>query len=524
MLSKFNRLLPRLSTLAKQTRANFATKLGSTDLSKQNTNAGVVRRDRLQFSKDKLTDFGDLPAGEVPEALKYDRPVETSRLPNGIQVATQHWPGQLATISVFIKCGSRQETLENSGVAHFLEHLHFKGTKNRSRSQLELDVENMGGQLNAYTSRENTSYTMTVFKNDTSKAVEILGDMLSNSLYDKNQIEAERETIYRECIETQKDQMETTIEAAHYTSFRDHMMGQPILGIRENIGTITQDQIVDYHKTHYVGSNIVVVGAGDISHQQLTELTERHFGGLPSAIPSGLEVKNADQPYFTPSLMYMRDDEMANINVGVFFQAPSWTHEDYYSMLLYQRILGEYQQDKNGAAHLNHSERQYNTIHGILGQLPDLQIHKTIYAPYSDTGLFGSYLHGNEVHAYQMLYVSQMVLSDFANYLNQVEVFRAKNKLYNELLQHETGNDITQSIGNQLLYLNRVVPRSEIATRVSNIEQQHLSRVARNWFFDNEVSVVAWGPIHELMALSHYNRPIRRSTLGWYGDSALYIH
>lgn len=134
------------------------------------------------------------------------------------------------------------------------------------------------------------------------------------------------------------------------------MMGQPILGIRENIGTITQDQIVEYHKTHYVGSNIVVVGAGDISHQQLTELTEKYFGGLASDIPSGLELKNQDLPYFTPSLMYMRDDEMANINIGVFFQAPSWSHEDYYSFLLYQRILGEYQQDKNGSAHLNHSK------------------------------------------------------------------------------------------------------------------------------------------------------------------------
>ena len=87
------------------------------------------------------------------------------------------------------------------------------------RTDLELDVENMGGQLNAYTSRENTSYTMTVFKNNTQKAVEILGDMLCNSIYDKNHLEAERETIFRECIETQKDQMETTIEAAHYTVY-----------------------------------------------------------------------------------------------------------------------------------------------------------------------------------------------------------------------------------------------------------------------------------------------------------------
>jgi len=520
MLSKFTKILPRLAILAKQNKATFAT-LGSKNLSQQNVASGVGGRDNLQFGKDNLLDFGDLPVGQIPEALKFDRPVETSQLGNGIKVATQHWPGELATVSVFIKCGSRQETIQNSGVAHFLEHLHFKGTKHRTRTQLELDVENMGGQLNAYTSRENTSYTMTVFKNNTQKAVEILGDMLCNSNYDKNHLEAERETIFRECIETQKDQMETTIEAAHYTSYRDHMMGQPILGIRENIGTITQDQIIEYHKTHYIGSNMVIVGAGEINHQELVEFAEKYFGNLPTNVPSGFVFKNADKPVFTPSLMFMRDDEMANVNIGVFFEAPGWAHEDYYSFLLFQRVLGEYQQGRH-SGNLNHPSRQYNALHTLLGGLPDVSLQKCIYAPYSDTGLFGSYFHGNEVHSYQMLYSSQLVASDFANHMNEVEVFRAKNKLYNELLQHETGNDITQSIGNQILYLNRIVPRSEIATRIANIEKPHLTRVARNWFFDNEVSAVAWGPIHSLMTLSHYNRPMKRSTLGWYGDSLLH--
>jgi len=397
-----------------------------------------------------------------------------------------------------------------------LEHLHFKGTKNRSRTQLELDVENMGGQLNAYTSRENTSYTMTVFKDDIPKAVEIIGDMLTNSLYQENQVENERETIYRECIETSKDQMEQTIEQGHYTSYRDHMMGQPILGIRENIGTINRDQIADFHATHYVGPNIVIVGAGDVSHQQLCELSEKYFGNLPTHPKN--PIKNLDKPYFTPSFMTLRDDEMVNVNVGVFFEAPSWTHPDYYAMLLFQRILGEYTQDKYTGAHLNLPDQQYNTIHTHLGSLPDISIHKCIYAPYSDTGLFGSYIHGNEVHSYQMLYMSQLILTEYASYLNQVEVFRARNKLYNELLQLETGNDISQNLGNQILYLNRKVPRSEIAKRSSSFDNAHLQRVCTKWFFDQEVSAVAWGPIHSIMTLSHYNRPLRRSSLGWYGD------
>jgi len=522
MLSKIKNVVPKF-TRALQTRS-FATGVGSKDLSAQNVDRAVTRGGKLQFSKEKLTEFGDLPLGEIPDALKYDRPFQLTKLNNGVRVATESWSSNLATISVFIKCGSRQETIETSGVAHFLEHLHFKGTKSRSKNQLELDVENMGGQLNAYTSRENTSYTMTVFKNDVPKAVEILGDMLTNSLYNKNQVEAERETIYRECIETSKDQMETTIEAIHYTSYRDHMMGQPILGIRENIGVITQDMIKEYHATNYIGPNIVIVGAGDIKHEQLVELTEKAFGALPNQAPTGIETRNTDKPLFTPSHLSMRDDEMHNVNVGVFFEAPSWHDEDYYAMLVYQRILGEYTQDRYTGAHLNSTDRQYNLMHQYLGNLPDITIHKSIYTPYSDTALFGSYLHGNEVHAPQMLFMSQVILTEYANFMNEAECFRAKNKLYNELLQHETSNDIAQSIGNQVLYLNRRVPRSEIATRVSNMNGKHLGKVAFNWFFDREISLVSWGPIAHVIVYTHYNRPTRRSTLGWYGNTEMFVH
>jgi len=120
--------------------------------------------------------------------------------------------------------------------------------------------------------------------------------------------------------------------------------------------------------------------------------------------------------------------------------------------------------------------------------------------------------------------MSQVIVSEYANYLNQVEVFRARNKLYNELLQLETGNDITQNLGNQLIYLNRRVPRSEVAQRVSHFDNGHLQRVAGKWFFDKEVSVVNWGPTHALGTAGHYNRPYRRSTLGWYGDIHYKLH
>eukprot|EP01017_Pseudomicrothorax_dubius_P028600 TRINITY_DN3402_c0_g1_i1.p1 TRINITY_DN3402_c0_g1~~TRINITY_DN3402_c0_g1_i1.p1 ORF type:complete len:519 (+),score=156.42 TRINITY_DN3402_c0_g1_i1:145-1701(+) len=483
------------------------------------TGKGVARPERYQFNNSRLVEFGELPFGEIPDALAVDRPFNLSTLSNGVRVCTESWSSELATVAVFINTGSRYERIETSGVAHFLEHLMFKGTSRRTRAELEVEVENFGGQLNAYTSRENTSYTMTVFKDDVPRAVDILGDMLLNSKFDQAAIEAERETIYRECLETSKDQFETTLENVHYTSFRDHMMGQPILGIRENIATINQEQIREFHAANYIGPNIVVVGTGNIQHERLVELVEKSFGSAPAQRPSGLVIPNTEKPYFTPSVMMVRDDEMANLNVGVFFNAPSWNDPDYYAFLLLQRVLGEYTADKYTGHHLNSADRQYNTIHGFLGQNPDISIHKAVYAPYSDSGIFGSYFHGNEVFAYQMLHLSQIVLSEYASYINVSEVFRARNKLWLELLQHETSNDVAQSIGNQILYLNRRVPRGEIAKRVSSLTPGHISRVANRWFFDNELSVVCWGPTHSLMSQAHYNRPLRRSTLGWYGNA-----
>ena len=123
---------------------------------------------------------------------------------NGIRVCSEVYPTEVVSLNVFINCGSRQETKETSGSAHFLEHLHFKGTHNRSRLQLELDVENMGGSLNAYTSRENTSYSLNCFPNKVDSAMDILSDMLLNSKYTKESLENERDTIFRELVETQK--------------------------------------------------------------------------------------------------------------------------------------------------------------------------------------------------------------------------------------------------------------------------------------------------------------------------------
>lgn len=130
-------------------------------------------------------------------------------------------------------------------------------------------------------------------------------------------------------------------------------MALPILGVRENIRRITQHMVKEYHATNYIGPNIVVVGAGNVNHEHLTELAEKYFGGLPNKSPTGIEPRNTEKPNFTPSILSMKDEELPNLNVGVFFEAPGWFNPDYYPFLVLQRVLGEYTQDKPTLVNLN---------------------------------------------------------------------------------------------------------------------------------------------------------------------------
>jgi len=481
----------------------------------QNTGA-VAKREYLQFSKKRLTDFGELPQGQIPEALEYDLHSTVSTLRNGVTIASESTTGPLASVQVLVKAGTRQESLESSGTSQFIKSLVTKGTASRNREQIQKELDGFGGTFDVRVSRETTTFTLSFLPQQLDQAVSFLGDVILNSSFNGAQIDAEREALYNQCVENVKDQSRTTLEAVHYTSFRDHYFGQPALGIRENIANVKDEHLRAFHAANYVGQNIVVAGAGNISHEALSAATERAFGSAPTQ--SSGQRANADKPYFTPSTLFMRDDELSNVNIGVFFEAPSYTDPDFFAAKVFQNVLGEYRADKYTGKHLNASDRQYSLIHTELGNMPDITLHKTEYLPYSDTGLFGSYLYGNEVFANQMLFLSQMVLTEYASYINPVEVFRAKNKIYNSLLEESNSYERVKDIAEQVAYLGRRIPRSEYARRISHYDSGLLSRAATRWFWDKELAVVAWGPIHGLMAYSHYNRPIRRSTLGWYGS------
>ena len=138
----------------------------------------------------------------------------------------------------------------------------------------------MGASLNAYTSREHTLFHMSCMTNDTRKCVDILGDILQNPQLGHSYVEAEKDTIKTELEESSKDPQDTIMEAAHFNSYRDHVMGQPILGDIDNIYSVTQDMVKEYHATHYVGKNMVIVGVGNLNHKEFVDQVASSFGNM----------------------------------------------------------------------------------------------------------------------------------------------------------------------------------------------------------------------------------------------------
>jgi processing peptidase subunit beta len=405
------------------------------------------------------------------------------------------------SVSVYVGAGSRNEDLETSGSAYLLEKMLFRGTTSRSKSDFQDAIENSGSILTTNTGREQSFYQLQVLRGNVTQAVKLLGDAVSNSVLNENELELVKEEVHNEHDDNYHRYFETTIENAHFNVYRDHMMGQPVKGDRDILHTLRADHLREFHTTNFYGDNIVVVGAGNINHEEFVNQVNQHFSSLPKAT-SG-KIKNRERAVYNPALLFIRDDEMINSNVAVFYDAPSIKHPDYYGFKLLKHMFGSYRVDRN-AEHLNDVKKQYNSMHVLLGDLPDVTRQESLYYAYSDSGIWGNYFFGNEVFTRQMNYCGVCLPTTYSHYLNDVEVYRGRNHLFNSFLNRESPTQIAQEIGPQILYLNRRIPRGEIAKRVAHIDNYHLKHLCNSWFYDAEPSFTNWGPIESVSSTGSY--------------------
>jgi predicted Zn-dependent peptidase len=185
--------------------------------------------------------------------------------------------------------------------------------------------------------------------------------------------------------------------------------------------------VMDFHSTNYFGENIVIVGTGDVIHDELVDLSEKHFGHLKRLADKKIMGKGKAE--FHPGLLCVRDENIDVSNVGVFYDAPSWTHPDFYGFLMLQRMFGEYEDALQGSSVMDVS-KQHNSMHALLTDLPEINRQECLYSPYSDSGIFGNYFVGENAFTRQMNMCGMSLPAIYGEHISETEVHRCRNALY----------------------------------------------------------------------------------------------
>lgn len=386
--------------------------------------------------------------------------VEVTRLANGLTVATDRIDGvESAALGVWVGTGARSETAATNGVAHLLEHMAFKGTNTRSAAQIAGEIEDVGGHLNAYTSREVTAYYARVLKEDAPTAIDILADILLRSTFDATELDRERDVILQEIGQASDTPEDVAHDAFQLAAFPDQPVGRPILGAPEIIRTIPREAIVDYMSARYRPNAMVVSAAGAIDHGRFVEMAERLFGDMTTGEAPAIE----PAAYKGGEQRILKKSEQAHLFFGL--PGPAFGADEYYAGHVFSTLFGG-----------GMSSRLFQEVREKRG------LCYSIYAFMSaltDAGMIGVYTGTDGAQAGQALELTIRELKDVAGAAGQAEVDRAKAQLRaSMLMSRESTSMRAEQLAQQLLIHGRPMAPEEVRARVDDVDAAAVSAVA----------------------------------------------
>lgn len=416
-----------------------------------------------------------------------------STLKNGLRVASENSGSPTTTVGIWIDAGSRFENHKNNGVAHFLEHMAFKGTSKRSQTRLELEVENMGAHLNAYTSREQTVYYAKCFEHDLENTVEILSDINQNSLLREGDIEKERGVILREMQEVETILQEVVFDHLHHCAFKDSPLGMTILGPEHNIRNINRRDLLDYISTHYKGDRMVLAAAGGVDHDVLVRLAEKYFGGLSATYDGELPYKECK---FMGGELRVQDDGMPLAHVALAVEGAGWQDPLNIPLMVANTLIGSYDRSSgpNRASILGEKCSRLNLCHSF----------QSFNTGYTDTGLWGMYFVAEEDQLKDMTEAVQNEWLRICDEVSEDEVKRARDHLLaNMLLMLDGSTPICEDIGRQMLCYKRRIQPPELQARIQAVDIGGFKEACRKFIFNKKPALAAVGPISQLPDYAH---------------------
>lgn len=406
--------------------------------------------------------------------------VEVSRLSNGLTVATETLPSmESVALGVWVKSGARNERDDEHGMAHLLEHMAFKGTARRSAFEIASEIENVGGEINAATSVETTSFYARVLSDDVPLAVDLLADILQNSTFDPEELEREQNVILQEIGAAHDTPDDVVFDHFTETAFRHQTLGRSILGTPETVLSFNSAQLHRFMQREYGADRMVVVAAGDVKHDEFVREVEKRLGGFrphaQGAVSQYAQYVGGD---------FREDRDLMDAQVILGFEGRAYHVRDFYASQVLSMILGG-----------GMSSRLFQEVREKRG------LCYSVYAfhwGFSDTGIFGIHAATGQNNLSELVPVIATELQKAGDRILQEELDRARAQYRAGLIMSaESPSSRASQIARQLLLFGRPIPKEELMERLSALTVGRLTDLSGR-LFSTKPTLAAVGPVGSL--------------------------
>ncbi len=409
-------------------------------------------------------------------------PPDTLRLTtldNGFRIVTEHMPGlKSASVGIWVTAGGRHERVEQNGIAHFLEHMAFKGTKRRTALQIAEEIEDVGGYINAYTSREMTAYYARVLDGDVPLALDVIGDIVLNPVFDPKEIEVERHVILQEIGQANDTPDDIIFDWLQEAAYPGQPIGRTILGPEERVSAFNRDDLSRFVTEQYGPGQMILAAAGAVDHDQIVAIATGMFGAI-KARPAGVIVPAA---FRGGERREIKDLEQAHIALA--FEAPGYRHDDVYVSQIYSTALGG-----------GMSSRLFQKIREERG------LCYSIFAQsgaYEDTGMMTIYAGTSAEEIGELSALTIDELKRAADDMSEAEVARARAQMKAGLLMGlESPSSRAERLARLLSIWGRVPAVEEAIARIDAVTKADVRRYAGAIVAQPGAALALYGPVEK---------------------------
>lgn len=403
--------------------------------------------------------------------------VQTHTLPNGFRIVTEKMLGlKSASIGIWVTAGGRDERLEENGIAHFLEHMAFKGTKTRSSLQIAEAIEDVGGYINAYTSREVTAYYARVLGADVPLALDVIADILLNPVFDEDEIEVERGVILQEIGQALDTPDDVIFDWLQDEAYPDQPIGRTILGPEERVRSFNREDLRRFVSEHYGAGQMILSAAGDVDHDTIVRLAEELFGGLETRLAdaaSGAIFKGGERRV---------SKTLEQAHFALAFEGPGYCDDAIYTAQVYSVALGG-----------GMSSRLFQEVREKRG------LCYTIFAQtgaHSDTGMTTIYAGTSAEQLPELANLTMQELARAADDMNDAEIARARAQMKAGMLMGlESPSSRAERLARLMQIWGRIPPLEETVERIDAVTTAGVRDFAAHLAGQAPAALALYGPV-----------------------------